>query len=97
MSESRKTALISGATGQDGTCLAGFSPGKGIIVHCLKRRFSSFDSLRAPCRNKDGADAWCRQFPSGGGRRAAAGINAFAGDSVGLFVERFNEQFGGNS
>lgn len=51
-------------------------------------------SVRAPYNNKDGADALCRQFPSGGGRKAAAGINSLAQDSVAEFVERFERQFG---
>ncbi len=32
-------------------------------------------SVRAPLNNKSGADDLCRQFPTGGGRKAAAGIN----------------------
>ena len=51
-------------------------------------------SVRAPYNRKDGADELCRQFPSGGGRKAAAGINALAQDSLGQFVDRFNHQFG---
>ncbi len=52
-------------------------------------------SVRAPYNRKDGADELCRQFPSGGGRKAAAGINALAQDSLTQFVEQFNFQFGG--
>lgn len=33
-------------------------------------------SVRAPLNNKTGADELCRQFETGGGRKAAAGINA---------------------
>ncbi len=51
-------------------------------------------SVRAPYNRKDGADELCRQFPSGGGRKAAAGINALAHDSLAHFVDRFNLQFG---
>ncbi|WP_296900257.1 acetyltransferase [Thiohalocapsa sp.] len=32
-------------------------------------------SVRAPLSTRDGADALCRQFETGGGRKAAAGIN----------------------
>lgn len=32
-------------------------------------------SVRAPLNNKTGADVLCRQFETGGGRKAAAGIN----------------------
>ena len=51
-------------------------------------------SVRAPYNRKDGADELCRQFPSGGGRKAAAGINALAQDALADFIERFNLQFG---
>jgi single-stranded DNA-specific DHH superfamily exonuclease len=51
-------------------------------------------SVRAPYNRKDGADELCRQFPSGGGRKAAAGINALAQSSLAQFVEKFNTQFG---
>ena len=52
-------------------------------------------SVRAPYNRKDGADELCRQFPSGGGRKAAAGINALAQDSLAQFMDKFNMQFGG--
>ena len=51
-------------------------------------------SVRAPYNRKDGADELCRQFPSGGGRKAAAGINALAKDSLPKFIDKFNDQFG---
>jgi len=51
-------------------------------------------SVRAPYNRKDGADELCRQFPSGGGRKAAAGINALEQDSLAHFIDRFNFQFG---
>jgi single-stranded DNA-specific DHH superfamily exonuclease len=51
-------------------------------------------SVRAPYKRKDGADELCRQFSSGGGRKAAAGINALAQDSLEQFIEKFNIQFG---
>ncbi len=43
---SRKVALISGATGQDGTYLAELLLNKGYIVHGIKRRSSSFNTER---------------------------------------------------
>jgi oligoribonuclease NrnB/cAMP/cGMP phosphodiesterase (DHH superfamily) len=51
-------------------------------------------SVRAPYNRKDGADDLCRQFSSGGGRKAAAGINALAEDSLPKFIDKFNDQFG---
>ena len=41
-----KTALISGATGQDGAYLAELLLSKGYIVHGIKRRASSFNTDR---------------------------------------------------
>src|ERR1700751_1106259 len=43
---SSKVALITGATGQDGSYLAEFLLGKGYMVHGLKRRSSSFNTDR---------------------------------------------------
>ncbi len=42
----RKVALITGITGQDGSYLAEFLLGKGYIVHGIKRRASSFNTQR---------------------------------------------------
>ncbi|EDP58258.1 acetyltransferase [Vibrio sp. AND4] len=44
-------------------------------------------SLRAPLNNKQGAVAVCGQFPTGGGREAAAGINALSKNDVSAFVD----------
>ncbi|MDJ0779808.1 MAG: acetyltransferase [Gammaproteobacteria bacterium] len=52
-------------------------------------------SVRAPYNTKSGADDLCRQFPSGGGRKAAAGINALAAASLDEFVACFDRQFDG--
>ena len=43
---SRRTALITGVTGQDGACLAEYLLEKGYVVHGLKRRSSSFNTGR---------------------------------------------------
>ena len=51
-------------------------------------------SVRAPYSKKDGADELCRQFPSGGGRKAAAGINQLPESMMGQFIDSFNSQFG---
>jgi GDPmannose 4,6-dehydratase len=45
-SETRKVALITGVTGQDGAYLAEFLLDKGYIVHGIKRRASSFNTDR---------------------------------------------------
>ena len=43
---SRKVALITGITGQDGAYLAEFLLAKGYEVHGIKRRASSFNTQR---------------------------------------------------
>jgi len=43
---SRKVALITGITGQDGAYLAEFLLGKGYVVHGIKRRASLFNTQR---------------------------------------------------
>jgi GDPmannose 4,6-dehydratase len=45
-SSGKKTALISGVTGQDGAYLAEFLLAKGYVVHGLKRRSSSLNTGR---------------------------------------------------
>ncbi len=46
MPESKKVALITGVTGQDGSYLAKFLLDKNYIVHGIKRRSSSFNTSR---------------------------------------------------
>ena len=50
-------------------------------------------SVRAPYNRKQGADDLCRQFPSGGGRKAAAGINQLAYNLLPQFLEQFDMAF----
>lgn len=51
-------------------------------------------SVRAPLSNRTGADVLCRQFPTGGGRTAAAGINNLPPEQSKMFLKAFLEQFG---
>ncbi len=46
-------------------------------------------SVRAPLHNKNGADVLCQQFATGGGRKAAAGINVLPEEQITQFVEAF--------
>ncbi|MCH8882746.1 MAG: acetyltransferase, partial [SAR324 cluster bacterium] len=41
----------------------------------------------------EGADARCRTFPPGGGRKAAAGINALPETDLPKFLEAFEAGF----
>lgn len=50
-------------------------------------------SVRAPLNNKTGADELCRQFETGGGRKAAAGINALPTAGYERFKDAFLASF----
>jgi len=50
-------------------------------------------SVRAPLNNKTGADELCRQFETGGGRKAAAGINHLSETEYTRFLQAFVEAF----
>jgi hypothetical protein len=50
-------------------------------------------SVRAPLNNKSGADELCQSFPTGGGRKAAAGINQLPAADFDRFVAKFSEQY----
>jgi len=57
-------------------------PGGGFVV-----------SVRTPMATGTGADALCRRFPTGGGRKAAAGIDYLPDDNYGEFVRQFIAAF----
>ena len=50
-------------------------------------------SVRAPLNNRNGADELCRQFESGGGRKAAAGINRLPASELERFANAMQSQF----
>ncbi|MEN8190214.1 MAG: acetyltransferase [Thermodesulfobacteriota bacterium] len=50
-------------------------------------------SVRAPLNDRKNADTLCLEFPSGGGRAAAAGINNLPLEMEGQFINRFQESF----
>lgn len=50
-------------------------------------------SVRAPLSRKTGADELCARFPSGGGRKAAAGINHLRRQQLSDFIEAFDERY----
>ncbi|RTZ13720.1 DHH family phosphoesterase [Vibrio aquaticus] len=50
-------------------------------------------SLRAPLNDKQGAGDICSLFPTGGGRAAAAGINALPKEQVSAFIEAVEKQY----
>jgi len=50
-------------------------------------------SVRAPLTNKTGADEICSSFPTGGGRKSAAGINHLPVDQLSVFTAAFAEKY----
>jgi hypothetical protein len=50
-------------------------------------------SLRIPRESAVGADIFCRGFPSGGGRRTAAGINHLPAAELERFVAEFEREY----
>ena len=50
-------------------------------------------SVRAPLNKRNGADELCRQFESGGGRKAAAGINRLPASELERFANAMQSQF----
>jgi len=52
-------------------------------------------SVRAPLVDRTGADELCRQFETGGGRKAAAGINQLPPGDVDRFTAALKAQYGG--
>ena len=50
-------------------------------------------SVRAPLANRTGADELCRQFETGGGRKAAAGINVLPEAAIPDFIAAFFQTY----
>ena len=74
-------------SGVYGNSLANQSPDHAHAVFTQKTNGNYLVSVRAPLNNKTGADQICRQFPSGGGRKAAAGINDLPEDQLQHFFD----------
>lgn len=81
---------VSGVFGNE---LANQSPDKAHGVLTNNADGSYTVSVRAPLNNKQGADEVCVQFPTGGGRAGAAGINQLPADMLGRFVTTLSEYY----
>jgi hypothetical protein len=76
---------ISGVFGNN---LANQSPDKAHAVLTLNQNQQDYTvSVRAPLNNRTGADEVCTQFATGGGRKAAAGINQLPNQEKTAFLE----------
>jgi hypothetical protein len=76
-----------------GNALAQQEPGRAHALLTALDQGGYLVSVRAPLARPDGADALCRQFPTGGGRKAAAGINVLADSDHDRFVAAFLATF----
>jgi hypothetical protein len=81
---------VSGVFGND---LANQSPDRAHAVLTQNENETYTVSLRAPLSNKQGADEVCVQFPTGGGRSAAAGINQLPAEMLGKFIETVSKYY----
>ncbi|WP_428354631.1 DHH family phosphoesterase [Methyloprofundus sp.] len=79
---------VSGVFSND---LANQSPDKAHAVLTLTPDNDYQVSVRAPLNNKIMADELCSSFPTGGGRKAAAGINHLPLTTLPAFIAKFND------
>ena len=74
---------VSGVLGNE---LANRNPDKACGIVTENADISYLVSIRAPLNNRTGADEVARKFPTGGGRKAAAGINELPTDQLEAFL-----------
>lgn len=81
---------VSGVFGNE---LANRQPDKAHAVVTLNEDATYTVSLRAPLNNKQGASDICIQFPTGGGRAGAAGINHLPAEQLENFIETLTNYY----
>jgi len=81
---------VSGVFGNE---LANTSPNKAHAVLTKNHDGSYTVSLRAPLNDKQGAGDLCANFPTGGGRAAAAGINALPQEMLSDFFNSVSKYY----
>lgn len=80
-------------SGVFGNVLANGNPQRAHAVLTQKTSGGYLVSVRAPLVMKSGADVLCSQFESGGGRKAAAGINHLPEADLERFIATFDSVF----
>ncbi|MBS3955264.1 MAG: DHH family phosphoesterase [Methylomicrobium sp.] len=73
--------------------LANAAPDRAHAIVSLNEKGGYLVSVRAPLNNKYGADEICSAFPTGGGRKAAAGINHLEKDNLPAFIKQFESYY----
>ncbi|MEL0028483.1 MAG: DHH family phosphoesterase [Perlucidibaca sp.] len=81
---------VNGVLGNE---LANRHPGRAHALVTTTPKGDYAVSIRAPLRNRQGADALARQFATGGGRQAAAGINHLPVEQLPVFIEAMAAQW----
>jgi len=81
------------ASGTLANDLAKAHAGTAIAIVSPKTAGGWLVSVRVPSTSEVSADAFCRKFPTGGGRRTAAGINHLPNDQFDSFATAFEAQF----
>jgi len=81
---------ISGVFGNE---LANQTPNRAHAVLSYTDKGDYQISVRAPLTNLTGADELCSAFPTGGGRKSAAGINHLPLDQLSTFITAFAEKY----
>ena len=74
--------------------LVRIDPRRAYAVLAPRRKGGYVVSLRVPEARGTSADAFCADFPTGGGRRGAAGIDDLPEERVQEFIERFGAAYG---
>lgn len=81
-------------TGEFANGLARLHPSRAHAVLAPRTKGGYIVSVRVPAGARTTAGGFCRQFPSGGGRSQAAGIDDLPKERVEDFVARFDAAFG---
>ncbi|MDP1665943.1 MAG: DHH family phosphoesterase [Methylobacter sp.] len=85
------TAWARRVNGVFGNFLANLNPTRAHAVITHNKDDDYQVGVRAPLSNKIGADELCSAFATGGGRKAAAGINHLPGDKLNIFIKKFED------
>jgi len=80
-------------SGVYGNAMANATPSRAHAVLTEKPSGGYLVSVRAPLSDKRDADTLCRQFDTGGGRAAAAGINELPKDQIPAFIDAFSAMY----
>lgn len=81
---------VNGVLGNE---LANQNPAQGIAILTAVDDEHYAISVRAPLANRSGADELVRRFPTGGGRKAAAGINRLPIGQLDDFIAAMGQQW----